>query len=131
MKKIKFGSMEILGYIGLIVWIAVIQLRGMNLSGNACYIFLLGILPNLGAAWAMTMLGKWIILLLLKRAYTFRKHVMLCAGILALGLVSEIAHDLFLNSPFDIYDMLLSAAAQAVIFLLPILIKDKFLYSYD
>ena len=124
MKKIKFGIIEILGYIGLIVWLAVNQLRSIYLSDNATYIFLLGILPNLGAAWAMTMFGKWLILLALKQSYSIKKHRLLCFGILGLGLASEIIHDLFLNSPFDIYDMLITVVAQGGMYCLPVRFKD-------
>ena len=67
MKKIKFGSIEILGYIGGLIWIAVILLRGIYFSNNYMYFFLVGILPNLGAAWLITMFGKWIVLLICKQ----------------------------------------------------------------
>jgi len=46
MKKIRVGSIETLGYIGIIIWVAVIFLREYNLSDNSVYLFFLGILPN-------------------------------------------------------------------------------------
>jgi len=125
MKKIKFGSIEILGYIGGLIWIAVILLRGIYFSNNYMYFFLVGILPNLGAAWLITMFGKWIVLLICKQDYSIKRHFIICFGVLILAFVSELIHDSFLNSPFDICDIVITIIAQLTIFLIPIVIKDK------
>ena len=131
MKKIKFGSIEVLGYIGLFVWIAVNFMRKGNLSGNAIYLFSLGVLPNLGAAWIMTMFGKWIVLFVFKQNYTIKKHCIICLIIVGLALVSEFIHDSFLDSPSDICDILLTIAAQLAMFFAPIASKDKYFKGYD
>lgn len=130
MKKIKLGSVEILGYVGIAVWITVIFLRAYPLSESAAYWFWLGILPNAGAAWAATMFAKWLVVFGLKKVITVKLHLMLCIGVLILALVSEMVHALFLNSPFDLYDMLITIAAQLIMFFLPILVKDKCLGGY-
>ena len=130
MRKIKFGSMEILGYIGVISWVSVNYLRGVHLSANPMYIFLLGIIPNLGAAWVMTMFGKWFVLFALKKKYTSKIHGLVCLIIFTFGLASEIFHDMFLNSPFDIYDMLITIAAQVFMFYLPAVTKDRYFEGY-
>ena len=52
MKKIKFGSIELLGYTGGLIWVAVNFLWGMQLSDDAGYWLLLGILPNYGRCTA-------------------------------------------------------------------------------
>jgi hypothetical protein len=101
MKKIKPGIVEILGYIGLGIWVAVVFLRGYGLLNNDLYLFFLGILPNLGAAWLVTMIGKWLVVLNWKQDYSIKKHLMICIGVVVLALTSEIIHDLFLESPFD------------------------------
>lgn len=130
MKKIKFGSVEILGYIGIIIWVAVTVLRGYSLSDNDIYLFFLGTLPNLGAAWVATMFGKWMMVFVLKKKITVNIHLCLCVGVFALALASEIVHDLFLHSPFDIYDIIITAIAQLVMFSIPILTKDKHFSDY-
>ena len=130
MKKIKFGSMEILGYVGIVIWVAVNFLRGADLPNHAACRFLLGVLPNLGAAWGMTMFGKWMILLLYKKSYTLKAHGMLCFGIFMLALLSEWIHDAFLGSPFDGCDIWMTALAQVIIFFLPIAINDKYWKDY-
>lgn len=131
MKKIRLGSIEILGYIGIVIWVAVVFLRGINVSNNSMYFFLLGVLPNLAAAWVFTMFGKWIVLFTLEKKYTFKLHLIICIGIFGLALISEFMHDLFLNSPFDIYDILFTGIAQITIISIPLLTRDKYLSSYE
>lgn len=124
MKKIKFESIEVLGYIGILIWGAVIALRGNLMLDNTYYKFLLGVLPNLGAAWSITMFGKWMIELKLKREYNRNMHLIICLSILVFAFISEIIHHLFLNSPFDIYDMITTIIAQIVMFVIPIIRKN-------
>ena len=131
MKKIKIGSVEALGYIGMILWVAVILLRGNYTSDNSVYLFIIGSLPNMAAAWLFTMLGKWMVIFLFKRKYTLKIHLAVCGGILAIALLSEIIHAVFFASPFDIYDMLVTVIAQTVMFFIPVLTKDKYFSSYE
>jgi hypothetical protein len=131
MKKIKPGIVEILGYIGLGIWVAVVFLREYGLLNNDLYLFFLSILPNLGAAWLVTMIGKWLVVLNWKQDYSVKKHLVVCISVVVLALVSEIIHDLFLKSPFDKYDILLTAVAQVFIFFLPIKMNDKYFVNYD
>lgn len=58
MQKNKMGSVEILGYVGILLWLGVIVLREMNLSAGPAYQFLLGVLPNVGAAWVVPCLAN-------------------------------------------------------------------------
>ena len=131
MKKIKFSSIEVLGIVGLVLWNVVNLLREIQPSGNAAYLFWLGVLPNLGAAWGMTMFGKWALILLAKQNYTLKTHALLCAGIAALALGSEVVHDLFLNSAFDFYDIMVTGIAQLLMFFVPVIRKDKFLSAFE
>lgn len=130
MKKIKFGTMEILGYAGIFLWLAVIFLRSIHLSDNAIYLLILGILPNAGAAWGVTMFGKWVIIFGCKQNYNLKKHLILCTGIVILAFVSEMVHHLFLNSPFDWRDMAVTILAQLIVIVLPIMTKDKHFSNY-
>lgn len=125
MKKVRITSIEIIGYLGIILWVAIILLREYNVSDHAGYQFLIGILPNAGAAWVATMFGKWVIDYIFKQKYTIKTHAVICACILALALGSEIVHDLFLNSPFDLYDILVTIIAQMIMLFVPILLKNK------
>ncbi len=131
MKKIKIGSVEILGYTGMFLWVATNLLRGISLTNNGLYLFLLGILPNLAAAWGITMFAKWVVLFILKRSITVKIHFCICVSIIFLALVSEIIHDMFLGSPFDINDMLITVVAQLLIFIIPVVTKDKYFSNYS
>lgn len=131
MKKIKIGSVEVLAYIGTFIWVMVMFLRGSNLSFNNVSLLLLGILPNLGAAWLATLFGKWIVIYILKQDITIKMHLFICIGVFVLAFASEIVHDLFLNSPFDIYDVIITAIAQLAMFFVPILTKDKYFSNYN
>lgn len=131
MKKIKIGSVEVLAYIGTFIWVMVMFLRGSNLSFNNVSLLLLGILPNLGAAWLATLFGKWIVIYILKQDITIKMHLFICIGVFVLAFASEIMHDLFLNSPFDIYDVIITAIAQLAMFFVPILTKDKYFSNYN
>lgn len=120
MKKIKIGSIEILGFIGIILWAAVLLLRGSYYSDNRVYSLLIGSAPNLAAAWTFTMFGKWAAIRIFKRKYTLKIHAAVCTGILVIALTSEIIHAVFFSSPFDMYDMLTTVIAQIIIFSAPL-----------
>ena len=124
MKKIKFGKVEIFGYLGLLIWVVVIFIRGYDFSDNDLFLFLRGILPNLGAAWAATMFGKWIITTMGQKKVTIKSYLLLCVGIFLLALGSEVVHDIFFNSPFDIYDIFITILAQTCIFIVLVFTKD-------
>lgn len=131
MKRIKIGSVELLGYLGIFLWGAIILLRGTSLTNNGLYLFMLGILPNLAAAWAITMSAKWVVLFIFKRSVTIKIHFCICLAVIILALISEMIHDMFLGAPFDIYDMLLTVVAQLFIFLIPMLTKDRYFSDYN
>lgn len=131
MKKIKLGSMEWLGGIGIFLWVATVVLRDDNFSSHALYIFIMGILPNLAAAWVFTIFGKWVVIFSLKRAYSTKIHLINCAGVFIMAFLSEVVHDLFLNSPFDVFDILITVVAQVFIFALPLLVNDKYFKKYE
>jgi hypothetical protein len=130
MKKIEFGSIEILGYIGGLIWGTVVLLRGSCFSDNSTYLFITGVLPNLGAAWMVTMFSKWIILFVCKQDYTIKKHCIICFGIIIIAFASELIHHSFLNSPFDIYDMIITIISQLMIIIVPVITKDKYFENY-
>lgn len=127
MKKIRLGSVEVLGLMGLmglVIWGAVVLLRAVAPPTGAAARFWLGSLPNLGAAWGATMFAKWVLVRGFKQKYTSIMHFLVCAAILLLALGSEIVHDVFLGSPFDPYDMLFTGIAQLLMAFLPILLRD-------
>jgi len=131
MKKIKFGSIEILGCTGGLVWLAIVLLRRLPPSESSIYLLFLGILPNLGVAWTAAMLGKWNIIFVCEQIYTIKKHLILCLTIFALAILSEFIYDSFFNSPLDFNDILITSTAQLIMFFAPIALKDKQFKNYS
>lgn len=130
MRKIKLGSVEILGFIGAIIWIIVILLRDYHLSNNSTYLFIIGVLPNLGSVWLAIMLGKWGVLFILKKKITVKIHLILCLGLFVLVFISEIMYDLFSNRIFDTNDIIITFVGLIVMFFIPIITKDKYFSDY-
>lgn len=119
MSKKIFGNIEwdgvsLLGYIGMLLWAAVILLRHLALPYPPWARLLLGSLPNVGATWAFTMFAKWLIVGTLKKPYTGRAHLLVCIAVLLLAYGSEMVHDRFLGSPFDDSDMIATVLACVV-----------------
>lgn len=65
----------------------------------------------------------------------------LCMVVFIFELISELIHDMFLVSPFDLYDIVITMVAQLSIFFIPIMvwlmtpkpiiIKDKYFSDYN
>ena len=113
-----------LGILGIGIWVGTIFLRETSAVNMQVIGFLLGIAPNIGAVWGVATIFEEMYSVLLKKKYTLKVAVAALIGIFILGLGSEIVHDLFLNSPFDIYDMI-STIVASVIYILPIWIKNR------
>jgi len=124
-EKKKLGSIEILGCVGILIWVVVLFLRGRNVSHNNTYLFVIGMLPNLAAAWISTAIGKWFIIRVLKRRVTTDVYLLLCFSIVIFSFCSELIYERYFSSVFDIYDILVTAFAQIVIFVVPLLLRDE------
>ena len=125
MKSNRFGCIEFLGCLGILIWFLVVLQRNTHFQIDTSLVFFMGLLPNLGAAWCVTLLGKWIVIFGCKKDYSIFKHGFICIIIVACSLISEISYDLFFASPFDYYDILVTIIAQLLMFFIPIIMKDK------
>lgn len=112
------GLTKILGLIGAMLWVLTIFIRDSNIALNETTVFMLGVAPNLGVGLLFPMLAKEIYSVVFKKQISCKQFVfVLIGGYIAL-LLSEVIHDKFLNSPFDIYDMISSFIAFGIFFLL-------------
>lgn len=102
MKKHTITS--VFGIIGILSWTITIFLREISID-NTSINFLLGVMPNLSAAWAFIWLGEIIVN---KKNINFNFKIASAISVLIflLSIISEVIHDLFLNSSFDIYDLI-------------------------
>ena len=109
----KFTTTYIIGVIGIVTWALTIFLRGTQLSTVNSIAFILGVMPNISATWVFIWVAEFICEKASK-VFTVKISIMSCGAILILAFISEIVHDLFLNSSFDINDMLATICAIAI-----------------
>lgn len=124
----RYSSTSILGIIGMVTWIATILLRELSIN-NICISFILGIMPNISAAWLFIWLGETIV----KQksiSSNFRIISIISGLIFLLALISEIIHDKFLNSPFDVYDIIATIVSIAI-YLVVFYFSNRTLKSTD
>ena len=112
----KFTTTYIIGVIGIVTWALTIFLRGTQLSTVNSIAFILGVMPNISATWLFIWIAEFICEKLSK-VFTFKISIISCGAILILAFISEIVHDLFLNSPFDVNDMIATICAIAIYFI--------------
>ena len=122
----KFTTTYIMGIIGIIIWMITILLRAMPLSSINSIGFILGIMPNISATWLFIWIAE-VICEKVSKVFTFKISIITCSSILVLAFISEIVHDLFLNSPFDIYDIIATVFA-GIVYLIIIKVTNKLQY---
>ena len=100
----KYNITSILGIIGMVTWTITIFLRELSLN-NIYISFILGIMPNISATWLFIWMGE--IIVNRKNIHFSFKIASITSGLIFLfAIISEIIHDIFLNSSFDIYDII-------------------------
>ena len=93
-----------LGIIGIITWSITIFLREQSIN-NSIINFILGIMPNISATWFFIWMDEFT-LNIKKLNFTIKRAIFSSSIIFILALVSEIIHDIYLESPFDINDII-------------------------
>ena len=111
----KYTITHIFGIIGVLFWSGTVLLREMLLSDSGVINFILGIMPNISASWVFIWIGEKLINKV-NRDFTFKTASIISGVIFLLALISEIIHEMFLNSPFDVNDII--ATIVAIIFYL-------------
>lgn len=109
---------KILGVIGAMLWVLTIFIRDSNIALNETTAFMLGVAPNLGVGLLFPMLAKELYSVVFKKQLSCKQFVFILIGGYIALLLSEVIHDKFLNSPFDIYDIISSFIAFGIFFLL-------------
>ena len=111
MKKI-YG---ILGLVGAVLWGAAVLLRGTPIRDYHLIKQLLWVAPNFCVVWIGVGGVVTLFPLAFKREFNPAHMVWLLGSLLGILLLSEIVHALFLNASFDLWDMLASVTASAVV----------------
>lgn len=116
---------SIIALVGILIWVGAAFLRFLPMPQSGPVRFLLNVGPNFGVVWGLVGLTisfwpQW------RKSEFPPKYFYALVGIaLALLLASEIVHALFLNSPFDIWDMVTSLISAALLMLLHIRVQRK------
>ena len=115
MKKVTCTTIQGLAIIGALIWSGTVFMRGIAGIENQTVIFILGIAPNFGAALLLPMVINQTYSSVMKKPYNKHMNIKILVISFLLILGSEIVHDLFLNSPFDKYDIIFVALALIIV----------------
>ena len=103
MKKITITL--IFGLIGVVLWNVTNILRTTSLINIDILRFILGIMPNIAACWVFIWVGE-LIITKINNNYNSIFASIVSGVVFLLAIISEFIHDKFLNSPFDINDII-------------------------
>lgn len=115
MEKKDVALLKLIGAIGMLVWALAVVLRGTPIAANETIDFFLGIAPNFGVGLLLPPLSIIYYPVIFKKESTFKQFILILIGIFILLFASEVIHDKFLNSSFDIYDMIASLVAFGIV----------------
>ena len=109
----KLTTTSVFGIVGILSWTLTLLLRETTVNSIETVNFILGIMPNISATWFFICIGE-IILNRLNINFTFKISTITSGLVFLFSIMSEIIHDLFLNSPFDMYDIIGTISAIAL-----------------
>ncbi len=119
----KYTITSVFGIIGVLSWSGTVLLREMVLNDMNALNLILGIMPNISASWVFIWIGEKLVSKV-NKSFTFKVASIISGIVFLLAFVSEIIHDMFLNSPFDVNDII--ATILAIIFYLTSLYISKY-----
>lgn len=105
---------DVVGLLGVSLWVLTIFLRETPVIDNPNLQFWLGIAPNFGVGLLLPMLLVNFYPVLFKKDLNYTQFLYGLGLIFAALLMSEIVHALFLNSGFDVFDLLVSLLALGI-----------------
>lgn len=133
--KIRLSSIEILGFVGLFICILTNAIRNFEIIDNTQF-NLFWFAPNFGGAWFTTALIKQLFNPVATDKSVFfidfniKHYSIICLSVIILSILNEFALPLNTSGSFDIIDIFATIIAQIIIFIVPIIIKDKCLSNF-
>lgn len=109
----KYTITTVFGVIGILSWLLTLLLRERPWNGMEIMQFILGVMPNISACWVLLWFGENRVMKK-RKMFTFKVATTLSVVIFLLAVVSEMVHDVFLNSPFDKNDIIATILAIVV-----------------
>jgi len=107
--------------LGGILWFATILLRDLSLINDFYLKFLLGIMPNFAVVFLGFGIGMIYFPILIKKInIPLKKYYpyLLLILIWIFILISEYLHQIFINSPWDNFDIIISGLATLIIIII-------------
>ena len=129
--KLKISSIDIMGVLGLLIWLITVFLRRYYSINTVIPIF--QVMPNFGCAWFATALIKQIVSPIYSEKkilnIEFSKKVLflICVIVILMALTNEVITIINTSKSIDVNDMLSTIVAEIIIFSIPVLRKEKVL----
>lgn len=117
MKKKDLSIFNMLGLLGSALWTLTIFLREAEIAPGGTVSFLMGVAPNFSVGLlipALIIIGYPSVF---KRNLSLRPFILLLMGSYAIIFASEVIHDVFLGSTFDVLDMAATLIGFAIMVL--------------
>lgn len=116
---------SILMFIGMFIWLGGAFIRSHYTGGDPVTAFLLGVAPNFGVVWILAGIFVIYYKVIKKKSLEPKYFYWLIAGILFFLLIAEVWHEMFMNSSFDIWDIVASLIASAIWLFSYYFVKNK------
>ncbi len=101
--------------VGIFIWAGAVILRTVLVSPPYLISLALGVAPNVGSALVLAGLIQCHYARIMNKVYSKKVNIMALILIFIAMLLSEVIHANFLNSPFDVNDMLASVITLVLI----------------
>ena len=106
----KYTVTSVFGMIGAFSWSGTVLLRETIVNDINIFNDILGIMPNISACWVFIWIGEKLVNKT-NNSFTFKLASIISAVIFLLAIASEIVHEMFLSSSFDVNDIIATVLA--------------------
>ena len=130
-RKLYLSSIDIMGISGFLLWLLTLFLRRYYSINEILPIFCF--MPNFAGGWTATATFKQFFFPIYSKKplsdINFSKKTLffICIAVIILSAINEL---LPFSSSFDVYDMLATVLAEIIIFIIPIILKEKIFIEF-
>lgn len=130
-RKLYLSSIDIMGILGFLLWLLTLFLRRYYYINEILPIFCF--MPNFAGGWTATAAFKQFFSPIYSKKkisnVNFSKKTLffICIAVIILSAINEL---LPFSSSFDVYDMLATVVAEIIIFIIPIILKEKIFIEF-
>ena len=130
-RKLYLSSIDIMGILGFLLWILTLFLRKYYSINEVLPIF--SFMPNFAGGWTATAVFNQFFSPIYSKKKVSNVHFskktlfFICIAVIILSAINEL---LPFSSSFDVYDMLATVVAEIIIFIIPIILKEKIFIEF-